>query len=79
MAKVCNNSALYGSLEFCQGTTVLPGLRKRVYFIPKASIVKYPTLPELSAESVDMAALATYNGDFTLAADAKWKSIDVLT
>ncbi len=79
MAKVCNNSSLYGSLEFCQGTTVLPGLRKRVYFIPKANIVKYPKLPELSAESTDMGALATYSGDFTLAADSKWKCIDVLT
>ncbi|MBE6304039.1 MAG: hypothetical protein E7089_08910 [Bacteroidales bacterium] len=79
MTTVCNNSALYDSLDFCQGTTVLPGIRKRVYFLPKSSIVKYPTLPDLSAEGVDMGALATYEGDFTLAADAKWKRIDVLT
>ncbi len=79
MAKECKHSALYESLEFCQGEPVLPGIRKKVYFIPASQIVKFPVLPKLGDEGVDMGKLATYQGDFMLAADAAWKCIDVLT
>ena len=70
----CDSVDLYSSLDFCEGQTVLPGIRKKVYFQKKSNIVKWPTLPKL-AEGTSMAALATYAGDFTLAADKKWLTL----
>lgn len=75
----CNYSSLYGSMRFCQGATTLPGIHRVVYFIPAEDIVKWPKLPNLDDEGVNMAALATYAGGFELAADAKWRRLDVLT
>ena len=44
----------------------------------KIWIEKWPVLPDIDgAES--MAALATYEGDFVLAADKKWQYLEVLT
>ena len=62
----CESVDLYSSLEFCEGQTVLPGIRKKVYFQKKSNIVKWPTLPKLE-EGASMASLATYAGNFTLA------------
>ena len=67
----CDSVDLYSSLDFCEGQTVLPGIRKKVYFQKKSNIVKWPELPELK-DGKSMAELATYSGDFTLAADKKW-------
>ncbi len=64
------------SLQYCKGTPILPGIRSRLYFIPKRDIVKWPTLPN-TAET-EMGELATYEGDFTLASEAKWKFIDLV-
>lgn len=76
MAK-CSNNTLYNSLGWCNGKTTLPGIRRRVYFIPKDEILAWPSLPEVSDAS-DMSDLAKYSGNFTLAADKKWRSLDVL-
>lgn len=76
MAKECTNAALYSSLQYCKGKPMLPGIRSRLYFIPKRDIVKWPTLPD-TAET-EMGELATYEGDFTLASEAKWKFIDLV-
>lgn len=76
MAKECTNAALYGSLPYCKGKPILPGIRSRLYFIPKRDIVKWPSLPEVA--ETNMAELATYEGDFTLAADKKWQYIDLI-
>lgn len=76
MAKECTNSALYGSLPFCKGKTLLPGIRSRLYFLPKNDIVAWPKLPETA--TADMAELAAYEGDFTLAADKQWQYIDLV-
>ncbi len=70
----CDSVDLYNSLEFCEGQTVLPGIRKKVLFQKKANIVAWPTLPKL-VEGQTMAGLATYTGNFTLAADKKWLTI----
>ena len=70
----CDSVDLYSSLDFCEGQTVLPGIRKKVYFQKKSNIVKWPTLPKLE-EGTTMAALATYAGDFTLVADKKWLTL----
>lgn len=74
----CTNAALYESLEFCKGKTILPGIRTRMYYIPKRDIVKWPKLPEPDAADADMGKLGTYDGSFTLAADKTWLSIDLI-
>lgn len=78
MATTCENSGLYESLDWCPGQTVLPGIKSKVYAVPKAWITTWPKLPDIkSAES--MAALATYEGEFVLAADKKWQRIEAFT
>lgn len=76
----CESKSLYEGLDWCQGKPILPGIRGRVYFIPKRDIVNWPTLPEVDPESTtqQMANLAIYDGDFTLAADAVWRHIDIV-
>lgn len=77
MSENCAAMNLYDSVRFCDGTTVMPGVRRKAYFISQDNIVKYPELPKLSDEDVQMGKLGTYVGDFTLAADAKFKVIDL--
>lgn len=72
----CNTKRLYESQEWCRGEVILPGIRTRLYFASKSDIVKWPTK---SKEATSAKDLVTYVGDFTLAADTKWKFIDVLT
>ena len=76
MATECSNAALYSSLGFCKGKPLLPGIRTRVYYIPKSDIVKFPTLTDKATEN--MASLATYTGSFELEAEKKWKYIDLI-
>ena len=78
LSNICKEGTPLASLRFCQGTKVLPGLFQYVYGVFKRDIVKWPTLPEESAEST-MEKLATYVGDFTLAGDKKWVRIDLAT
>lgn len=75
----CTINNIYDDLKFCKGKTVLPGLRPKVYYIPKGQIVKFPTLPEVDSEGATMESIGTYEGDFVLAADAVAKRIDILT
>lgn len=78
MAVDCTSKGMYESLSWCPGQTSQPGIRRKVFFIPKSWIEKWPVLPDIDgAES--MAALATYEGDFVLAADKKWQYLEVLT
>lgn len=78
MNKNCTAVNLYGSLIHCKGETVLPGLRPKAWWIPKSLITAWPTLPAPSDTSATMKSIATYSGDFSLAADATWLSIDLL-
>ena len=74
----CTTESLYQSIEACPGKKVLPGIRRRIYFIPKADIAAFPALPNVGDSGVDtMAALAQYDGDFTLAADKYFQFIDL--
>lgn len=57
---------------------MLPGIKAAVYFIPKRDIVTWPTLPALG-DAENMAALATYSGNFVLASDKKWLTIQSLS
>lgn len=76
MANNCTNAALYESLSFCKGKPILPGIRPRLYFIPKRDIVSWPELPDVATSN--MAELATYKGNFTLAAEKYWQYIDLI-
>lgn len=78
MAVDCTSKGMYESLSWCPGQTSQPGIRNKVYFIPKSWITKWPKLPDID-DAESMASLATYEGDFTLAADKKWQSIALLT
>jgi len=73
MANTCSN--IQQSLAWCQGTPELPGIRRRLYYISKGFITKWPTLPR---DDLGRITAAVYEGDFTLAADQKWKYIDIL-
>jgi len=73
MANNCTN--LQQSLAWCQGTPELPGMKRRLYYISKSQIVQWPVLPSGTNGRVTS---AVYTGSFTLAADAKWKYIDIL-
>ena len=73
----CAAGAPYDSLRFCQGQRVIPGIKNKSYYIAKRDIVKWPTLPDPSATGTTLKTAAVYAGDFTLAADKKWKSIDL--
>ncbi len=76
----CNQSDLYESLGFCPGQESYPGIQGKVFFIPKRSIVSWPTLPSFDdLQAGDpVTLLAKYNGNFVLAADKKWRSLDVV-
>lgn len=71
--KNCTSQTLYESLDFCPGTSILPGIRQKLYMVSKSDIVKWPVLPKTA--TTDMKELATYSGNFELAADKKWKFI----
>ena len=77
MSTKCN-SKIYSSLRYCSGKPKLPGIKRGVYFISANDIVKWPKLPNIEDAS-SMADSAVLVGDFGLAADAKWKRMDVLT
>lgn len=66
------------SLKWCAARSNMPGIKRRVYFIPSRDIVKWPTLASKSETAGDP-KLVTYEGKFTLAEGAKWQYLDVLT
>ena len=73
MANKC--TSIQKSLGWCQGTPELPGVKRRIYFLAKSFILGYPQLPR---DELGRATSAILAGDYTLAADAKWKYIDIL-
>ncbi len=68
-------STIQKSLSWCQGRPQYAGIRRRLYFVPRAKIVKWPTL---SRDSIGRVLSANYEGEFVLAADASWQYIDIL-
>ena len=69
----CNS--IQKSLGWCQGTPELPGVKRRIYFITKAQILGFPQLPR---DEMGRPTSSVLQGEYTLAADAKWKYIDIL-
>lgn len=70
-----NCSPLQKSLAWCMGTPELPGIRRRMYYISKDLIAKWPPF---NRDDYQRAKSAVLTGNFTLVADAKWKYIDIL-
>ena len=70
-----NCTSIIKSLAWCQGTPELPGIKRRIYYIGKDQIVKWPTL---NHDNRGRLTAAAYAGNFVLAADANWKYIDIL-
>ena len=68
-------TSIQKSLGWCQGTPELPGVKRRIYFLAKSFILGYPQLPR---DELGRATSAILTGEFTLAADAKRKYIDIL-
>jgi len=68
-------SSIKKSLAWCQGRPELPGVKRRIYYISKSEVVKWPTLPHDANGRLTGSA---YQGDFTLRADATWKYIDII-
>lgn len=73
MALKCNS--IQKSLGWCQGASELPGVRRRIYYLAKNLILGYPDLPR---DEIGRPTSAVLVGSYTLAADAKWRYIDIL-
>ncbi len=70
-----NCTSIQKSLGWCQGTPELPGVRRRIYYLAKSFIVTFPQLPR---DDMGRPTSSVLEGSFVLAADAKWKYIDIL-
>ena len=69
----CTN--IQHSLDWCMGTPELPGIKRRVYYIAKNQIAKWPTF---SRDESGRVTSSTLTGSFTLVADATWHYIVIL-
>ena len=74
MATNCLNS-IQRSLDWCMGTPELPGIKRKIYYISKNLIAKWPTFQRDENGRVTSSVL---QGNFTLVADATWKFIVIL-
>jgi hypothetical protein len=72
-----NNSCspLEASVEWCEGRTVLPGIRRRVYYTHKSHISKWPTLP---GAADGRPTQSKYVGSFELKEGKKFHYFDIL-
>lgn len=73
----CTTKNIYESIDACPGKKTLAGIRRRLYYIPKSAIAKWPKLPEVTKEGAKMSDLAVYVGDFELAEGAFFKHIEL--
>ena len=74
MSKV-SCSPLMGSLIWCEGKPVYPGIRRRLYYTAKSNITKWPTLP---VDEFGRPTSSVLQGSFEMAADKVFHYIDVL-
>ena len=68
-------SVLAGSVEWCEGKTVVPGIRRRCYYVHKKNITSWPVLPG-AADGRPTAS--TYQGSFELAEGEHFHHVDLL-
>lgn len=71
--KACDS--IMKSVGWCEGTPVLPGIRKRLFYINKKFILAWPTLTK---NTIGQVTDPTYKGNFTLAEGAKWQYVDII-
>lgn len=64
-----------GSLIWCEGKPVYPGIRRRLYYKAKSNITKWPTLP---VDEFGRPTSSVLKGSFEMAADKVFHCIDVL-
>lgn len=76
MSKTCPEGLSPNGLEWCDGRQNTPGVRPKILVIGKKSILTWPVLPDPETES-DPVKLATYIGNFVLAADKYWEEVDI--
>ena len=69
-------SSVQKSLAWCQGKPELPGVKRRIYYISKYDVLRWP---KLQHDANGRLTSAAYAGDFVLRADAKWKFIDIIS
>lgn len=69
-------SSVQKSLAWCQGRPELPGVKRRIYYISKYDVLRWP---KLQHDANGRLTSAAYAGDFVLRADAKWKFIDIIS
>lgn len=81
MDTTCTPGAVYGAISFCPGTVVLPGIRRRVYFIRKDDIATWPENPILKAlkdgTAINASTAAVITENFVLASGKKWIPLDI--
>lgn len=70
-----NCSPLEGSLGWCEGKPVLPGIRRRLYYTAKSNIAQWP---ELQVDELGRPTSAVLQGSFVMAADKVFHYIDIL-
>ena len=67
--------SVFGNLDWTDGQHSVPGIYPILYFVEKSKITAWPTLSANPATAEDE---VTYQGDFTLAAQAVWKEINCI-
>ncbi|SHE57385.1 hypothetical protein [Dysgonomonas macrotermitis] len=78
MATKCDTATSPTSLEWCDGQINTPGIRSEVFFTPRRNILAWPTLPSTLAAGETMGKMATYQGNFALAAETVWNRMDII-
>lgn len=73
----CTTKNIYESIDACPGKKNMPGIRRRLYYIPKTDIANWPELPEVGGNESSMKDLAVLKGDFTLAEGKFFRHIDL--
>lgn len=77
MSKKCTSDKdLYEDVEFCQGSASLPGMRPHMYIIRRADIVTFPKV--LGSDATKLEDVAVIKSNFVLAADCKFKVVDLV-
>lgn|GEM_PF-1548698 len=76
--KECTTKNVYESIKACPGQKTVPGIRRCIYFVSMYSVVTWPKLPKLGDEEVTkMESLSQLKGDFVLAAEKFFRSIEL--
>lgn len=65
----------FDNLDWIDGQSSVPGIFPDVFYVQKSKITKWPSL---TAEPSSAAEEVSYQGNFTLAAEAIWKKINCI-